>query len=221
MLRTILTALVLLFSLGFLGNAQTTPARGRPVLLHSEALAGTEILTPDIHAAFWGSPQVGNRQNAVGMGDTMEASWQHENPSGQVRPVVVRTEKRPGESIANWAERHGALVHQALEWYPPNVPGPSGLMAGGLLFHDKGSILPGPSAYIGGVAAAVAGDTDTMSVSWQHDTDGAGPRQPITVSTSTSKREGESSSQTARRLEQQAAALMEVFPPNVPPPSGG
>lgn len=57
---------------------------------------------------------------------------------------------------------------------------------------------------------------DVFSMSWKHDSDGPGPRQPATVTVETERRSGETIREHARRFQAMCDEMQELFPPNVP-----
>ncbi len=138
---------------------------------------------------------------------TMEVSWKWQPPDGTApRTISVRLERRPGQSIRNWASDFREAVEAMMELYPPNASSSTAIVAGG------GKFPTGTFALESGV---------TLEVSWKHDPDKKpdgtdGPLQPVTVTAKVEKRDGESSREAARRLGQVVEALQEAFPPNVP-----
>lgn len=142
-----------------------------------------------IHAVYLPPGAYASTHVPASTGSVVEISWEHDDDSAfGPRTVTVRRERLPNQSVASFMSAFHADVQAMLALYPPNVP-----------------------PEIGRFSEA------TLSVSWQHDLDGAGPLTPITVTSSIEKRASESSEEAARRLKQQTEALSAVFPPNVGP----
>jgi len=147
----------------------------------------------------------------------MEVSWKWDPENGgSVQTIRVRLERRPGQSIRNWANDFREAVEAMMELYPPNE-GPTV----GLTSNGGGPTMGMPTA--SGTLAIETGVT--LEVSWKHDPDkegnSNGPLEPVTVTAKVEKRDGESSREAARRLGQVVEALQEAFPPNVPEAQGG
>lgn len=131
----------------------------------------------------------GSTHAPASTGSVVEISWKHDDDAWFApKTITVRRERLPNQSIRSFMAAFHADVQAMLALYPPNV-------------------LPNIPRM----------SDSAFSVSWQHDTDGAGPLQPITVTSSIEKRASESSEEAARRLRQQTDALMAIFPPNVGP----
>jgi len=213
----------------------TTPAREFVVLSPAAAV--------DLAVGVNGSSSsrvLSTASGAYGTDDVVEISWWSENePFYSCRKITVRAERRLHQSPANFAQEFRELVEQNMAWYPPNCSGPSSssLVASGGIVMDfgkaaaiaRGSLpwreLTAPGDEVTSLpitsSPAVPENEDTASISWQHDPDGAGPLEPVTVTASTERRNGESSSSMAKRLGRLAKELMEIFPPNVPTTPGG
>lgn len=153
-------------------------------------------------------------------GDSMEVSWKWDPENGDpVQNISVRLERRPGQSIPNWAKDFRAAVEAMMGFYPPNVGESLGVSFGGPSGPPK---MPAPSS---GSSWAALGTGVVLEVSWKHDPDKEpdgtdGPLQPVTVTAKVEQREGETSREAARRLRQVVESLQEAFPPNVPTPGG-
>lgn len=142
-----------------------------------------------IHTVYMPPGAYASSHAPASTGSVVEISWKHDDASAfGPRTVTVRRERLPNQSIRSFMASFHADVQAMLAMYPPNVD----------------PTIPRTSEA-------------TLSVSWQHDPDGAGALQPITVTSSIEKRATESSEEAARRLRQQTDALMEIFPPNVGP----
>jgi len=215
MKQLLLTALALLFGALALSAQQTR-------YVHNEQHAGLSLAVGSRSTVYFGAHQLpgsiaSQASPAAPGGDSMEVSWKWDPENGgSIQTIRVRLERRPGQSIPNWARDFREAVEAMMELYPPNE-GPSiGLTA------DNGPPMSMPTSDSDTLAL---GTGVTLEVSWKHDPDkegdSNGPLQPVTVTAKVEKREGESSREAARRLGQVVEALQEAFPPNVPEAQGG
>ncbi len=170
-------------------------AQGQRVIW-SPAHQGTTLYVSGVaHLTYVGPSSAITSGPAARTGDTMEVSWKHQDAAGGTRTVCVRLERDPGQSMPSFSSEFGDLVSAMAALFPPNV---------------------GPDT--SGPTPPVPPDVDgVLQVSWQHDPDGTGPLQPMTVTARVEKRDGESSADAARRLKKMVDELSELFPPNVGP----
>lgn len=90
--------------------------------------------------------------------------------------------------------------------YDPNYAGTT------LSMGSSSIVFYGPQTLTGGAGT----QGDKMEASWKHDADGAGPRQPVTITVSTERRAGETIREQARRFGAIVDEMQDLFPPNVP-----
>lgn len=220
MKRLLLLALALFF------GALAASAQVRYV--HDEQHAGLSLSVGSHGIVYFSAaqlPGVGGSSAATFApsapgGDSMAVSWKWDPENGDpVRDVSVRLERRPGQSVRNWAKDFREAVEAMMELYPPNVGEVLGVSLGGPSAPPK---MPATSS---GSSWSALGTGVVLEISWKHDPDKKpdgtdGPLEPVTVTAKVEKQEGESSREAARRLGQVVEALQEAFPPNVPTPAG-
>lgn len=184
-------------------------------LVYSEQHAGLTLAVGNQSVTYFGAPSSSSSSTwapAAPAGDSMEVSWEWDAEDGSpTRKITVRLERRPNQSIRNWAKAFREAVDAMMELYPPNVSESLGVSLGA---PRTPFALPTSSA------SYLTGTGVVLEVSWKHDPDKEsttdGPLQPVTVTAKVEQREGESSREAARRLGQVVEALREAFPPNVP-----
>jgi hypothetical protein len=72
-----------------------------------------------------------------------------------------------------------------------------------------------PQTTGGGVELISTGGVRTWRASWLHDTDGAGPLEPIVIEVSYEPKPGETATQAASKFANDLEAAKDQFPPNV------
>ncbi len=99
------------------------PAAPKPsAFVYSPTLGGTV----QVGGTLFGGPQAFTGGSGAGSDDTYEMHWKHDSdgPGGVYQPqtVVVKCEKRSGETVREHANRFKGMVDAMRELFPPNVP---------------------------------------------------------------------------------------------------
>lgn len=156
-------------------------------------------------------------------GEVASMRW---NSNGE--KITISVERRPNQSMNSFMMSFRQEINLAIRLYPPTTS--SSLVSSQLpLFLNDESIpqlsweeretihlfLDHMQPTVQKLESQTGTQGGTMSISWKHDPDGAGPLKTMTPTASVEIEKGESAGHAARRLKVMVEAMMEVFPPNV------